>query len=52
MIQYQVTVDTEVVHEVLQRDDGLAELVSVVLDQILDGQATKQLQAKRYERTE
>ena len=36
----------------LQRDDGLAQLVSAVLDQILEAQVTEQLQAGRYERTE
>jgi putative transposase len=52
MTQYQVTVDGDVVQQVLQRDDGLARLVSVVLDQILEAQVTEQLQAGRYERTE
>jgi putative transposase len=52
MTQYQVTVDEAVVQQVLQRDDGLAVLVTAVLDQILDLQVTEQLQAGRYERTE
>lgn len=52
MTHYQVTVDAEVVQQVLQRDDGLAQLVSAVLDQILEAQVTEQLQADRYERTE
>jgi putative transposase len=51
MTQYQVTVDEATVQQVLQRDDGLAELVSVVLDQILEFQVTEQVQAGRYERT-
>lgn len=52
MTQYQGTVDEATVHQVLQRDEGLAELVSIVLHQILDAQVTEQLQAKRYECTE
>ena len=48
MTQYLVTVDAEVVHQVLWRDDGL---VRVVLDQILDAPVTDPLQAGRYERT-
>lgn len=51
MTQYQVTVDEAMVQQVLQRDDGLAELVRAVLDQILEAQVTEQLQAGRYERS-
>lgn len=42
MTQYQVTVDEATVQQVLQRDDGLAQLVSVVLNQLLDAQVTEQ----------
>jgi putative transposase len=52
MTQYQVTVDAEVVHAALQRDDGLAQLVTQVLNQILEAQVSERLQAARYERTE
>lgn len=51
MTQYQVTVDEAMVQQILQRDDGVAELVSAVLDQILEAQVTEQLQAGRYERS-
>ena len=33
-------------------DDGLARLVEEIVNQILDAQATEQLRAKPYERTE
>jgi putative transposase len=52
MTHYQVNVDARDVQEVLQRDDELAQLVSVVLSQILDARVTEQLQDGRYEQTE
>ena len=52
MTQCQLTGDEPTVRQVLQHDDGLPQLVSVVLDQILEAQVTEQLQADRYQRTE
>lgn len=52
MAQYQITVDNDVVQQLFQRDNGLAKLVEQVVNQILEAQATEQLQAAPYERTE
>lgn len=54
MAQYQVTIDQELLHRLFlsdSKDDGLAALLESVLDQILQAQATEQLQAEPYERT-
>lgn len=52
MAQYQVTLDGDVLHGLFQRDEGVARLLEQVLNQILQAQATEQLQARPYERTE
>lgn len=52
MAQYQVTVDGEVLQQLFLRDDGLARLAEQVLNQVLEAQATEQLRAKPYERSE
>ncbi|MDR7433270.1 MAG: transposase [Armatimonadota bacterium] len=52
MAQYQVSVDGEVLQQLSVRDDGVARLAEHVLNQILEAQATEQLRAKPYERSE
>lgn len=53
MTQYQVTLDADVVHNLLSdREQGLAQLLEQVLNQILVAQAGEQLQAEPYERTD
>lgn len=52
MAHYKVTVDRDLLQGLFVRDDGLGRLVEEVLNQILDAQATEQLRAKPYERTE
>jgi len=52
MAYYQVTVDRDLLQGLFVRDDGLARLVEDIVNQILDAQATEQLRAKPYERTE
>jgi len=55
MAQYQISVDSELLHQLFlgnSQDKGVAVLLQSVLNQILKAQATEQLQAERYERTE
>ena len=52
MAQYQVTVDDELLHGLFHGDSGVAKLMEQVLNQVLQAQATEQLQAGPYERTE
>ncbi len=52
MAQFQITLDSEIVQGIFQRDDGLSTVVEQVLNQILKAQVGEQLQAERYERTE
>lgn len=53
MAQYQVTVDSELSHQLFFRpDQGVARLLEQVLNQVLEAQVTEQLQAAPYERTE
>jgi putative transposase len=49
---FQVTIDGSLVQQFFQRDDGLAQLVQHVLNQVLQAQVTEHLQAAPYERTE
>jgi putative transposase len=49
---FQVTIDGSLVQQLFQRDDGLAQLVQHVLNQILQAQVTEHLQAAPYERSE
>lgn len=51
MAQYQVTLNGEVLHDLFQKDEGVARLLKQVLDQVLQAQATEQLQAAPYERS-
>ena len=52
MAQYQVTLNGEVLHDLFQKDEGVALLLKQVLDQVLQAQATEQLQAGPYERSQ
>uniref|UniRef100_UPI000481FE30 transposase n=1 Tax=Desulfotruncus alcoholivorax TaxID=265477 RepID=UPI000481FE30 len=54
MAQYQITVNQELLHRLFlsnNKDSGVAALLESVLNQILQAQATEQLQAEPYERT-
>lgn len=55
MAQYQITVNQELLHQLFlgnNKDSGLSALLESVLNQILQAQATEQLQAEPYERTD
>ncbi|MDA8344193.1 MAG: IS256 family transposase [Thermaerobacter sp.] len=52
MAQYKITLDSEIVQGIFQKDGGLSKLVEQVLNQVLDAQVGEQLQAEPYERTE
>jgi len=54
MAQYNVTIDSELLHKFLSdsKESGVSKLLESVLNQILQAQATEQLRAKAYERTE
>ena len=54
MAQYKITVNQELLHQLFlsnNKDSGIAALLESVLNQILQAQATEQLQAEPYERT-
>lgn len=55
MTHYQVTVDRELLHQLFlgnSKDSGVSALLESVFNQILKAQATEQLAAEPYERTE
>jgi len=54
MAQYNVTIDSDLLHEFLSdsKESGVSKLLKSVLNQILQAQATEQLRAKAYERTD
>jgi len=55
MAQYQITINQELLHRLFlsdNKDSGVAALLESVLNQILQAQATEQLEAEPYERTE
>ena len=55
MAQYQITVDSDLLHQLFlknSQDAGVASLLEAVLNQVLEAQATEQLNAEPYERTE
>ena len=55
MAQYQITVDAGLLHQLFlgnTHDSGVSKLLESVLNQILQAQATEQLEAAPYERTE
>jgi len=51
MADYQVTIDAADLQELFQGDDGVKVLMEKVLNQVLQAQASEQLQAGPYERT-
>jgi len=49
MAQYQITVDSELLHQLFlknSQDAGVASLLEAVLNQVLQAQATEQLNAE------
>jgi putative transposase len=55
MAQYQITVDSKTLHQLFltkSKDSGVSALLESVLNQILQAEATEQLQAEPYERTD
>ena len=52
MTQYQITIDEELLQGLFEGDEGLAKLMEEVLNQVLDGQVSENLQAGWYERTD
>ena len=55
MAQYNITIDSEILHHLLlkgAKDEGMAKLLESILNQILQAQATEQINAEPYERTE
>jgi putative transposase len=55
MAQYQITVDSQTLHQLFMtksKDSGVSALLESVLNQILQAEATKQLKAEPYERTD
>jgi len=55
MAQYQITVDQDLLHRLFlgnNKDSGVSALLESVLNQVLQAQATEQLQAEPYERTD
>lgn len=55
MAQYQITLDSELVHHLFlgnSKDSGVSKLLETVLNQVLQAQVTEQLGAERHERTD
>src|SRR5690606_8843831 len=55
MAQYQITLDSELLHQLFlgnSRDEAVASLLESILNQVLKAQATEQLAAENYERTD
>jgi putative transposase len=52
MATYQISTSEEQLHGLFDGDRGLANLLEAVLNQVLEGQATEQLKAEPYQRTE
>lgn len=55
MAQYQITLDSQLLHQIFlgnSRDEAVAKLLESILNQVLKAQATEQLAAENYERTE
>jgi len=53
--QYNITIDSEILHHLLlkgAKDEGMAKLLESILNQILQAQATEQINAEPYERTD
>ena len=54
MAEYQVTIDSEMLHGLMSGtagESGLAPLLQQVLNQVLEAQVSEQIGAERYERT-
>jgi hypothetical protein len=52
MATYQISISEEQLHGLFDGDRGLANLLESVLNQVLEAQATEQLGAEPYQRTE
>ena len=55
MAQYQITVDSEILHHLFlkdAKDSGMAKLLESVLNQVLEAQVKEHVGADRYERTD
>ena len=55
MAQYQITLDSELVHQLFlgnSKDEGVSKLLETVLNQVLQAQVTEQLAAERHKRTD
>lgn len=55
MTQYQINVDSTLLHQLFlgnSKDAGVAVLLESILNQVLKAQASEQLSAEKYERTE
>ncbi len=52
MTDYEINVPGGVLSSLLSEKNGLAVLVEAVLNQILDAQASEQVGAQRYERSD
>lgn len=52
MAQYNITLDSGLLKDLFLSDNGASKLLEQVLNQVLDAQATEQLKAAPYERTE
>ena len=55
MAQYQITLDSEILHQLFigdAKDSGMNKLLESVLNQVLKAQVTEQINAENYERTD
>lgn len=55
MTQYQINVDSQLLHQLFlgnSKDAGVSALLESVLNQVLKAQASEQIAAEKYERTE
>jgi len=55
MAQYNITIDSEILHHLFlkkAKDEGMAKFLESILNQVLKAQATEQIKAEPYEKTE
>ena len=52
MAQYQISVNSDKVKDLMIRDDGMKKLGQEVLKEVLEAQAAEAIGAERYERSE
>lgn len=55
MAQYQITLDSELLHQLFlgnSRDESMKQLMESIINQVLQGQMTEQIAAERYERND